>query len=58
MPSQVKDFIAQCLICNQFLSKQQKEPILIHEVSDKPWSKVSIDLFTLNSKEYITMFFL
>ena len=53
MSAQVKDFISQCSVCNQFLSKQKKEPMIIHDIPDKPWSKVGIDLFNFNSRDYV-----
>ena len=60
MPAQVRDFILKCAICNQFLSQQPKEPMIIHDVPDRPWSKLAIDLFAFNGKDYviITLIFL
>ena len=53
MPAQVRDFISKCAISNQFLSKQPKEPMIIHDVPDRPWSKLAIDLFAFNGKDYV-----
>ena len=53
MPAQIRDFISKCAVCNQFLSKQPKEPMIIHDVPDRPWSKLAIDLFAFNGKDYV-----
>ena len=53
--AQVKDFISQCAICNQYLAKQQKEPMVMHDIPSMPWSKAGIDLFTFNCKDYVIM---
>ena len=53
MSALVKDFISLCSVCNQFLSKQQKELIIIHKVLDRLWSKIRMNLFNFISKDCV-----
>ena len=54
-PSMAKDIeeaVVKCEICTAFQLKRFKQPMQMHEIPDRPWSRVSSDLFTLNLKEY------
>ncbi|CAL8130302.1 unnamed protein product [Orchesella dallaii] len=53
MDSQLKDYIGSCELCNTFRSQQQKEPMMSHEVPNRPWSTVSTDIFELKSSKYV-----
>ena len=45
MNAQIKDFITTCEICRSIDMKQQKETLHLHEVPDRRWAKVAVDLF-------------
>ena len=49
MNDEIKDYISQCSTC----SEMQKEPLIPHEIPDRPWSKVGVDLFTYRSHEVL-----
>ena len=53
MNNEVKDYISRCEICLTYAPRQQKEPLLCHEVPDCPWTKVATDLFQLENKDYL-----
>ena len=53
MSSEVKDFILKCDICRSVDNKQQKETLISHDVPDRPWTKVGVDLFTFNQTNYL-----
>jgi hypothetical protein len=53
MSSNVKDFVSKCEICCTYTDKQQKETLHPHDVPDRPWAKVGIDLFTFDDKQYM-----
>ena len=55
MTSQIKDYIASCLLCQQYGQKQQKEPMALREIPDRPWQTVAADLFEHAGKEYIIL---
>ena len=43
--SQIKKRVQKCEVCNYFLARQQKEPLMAHTIPDTPRSKVDQDLF-------------
>ena len=53
MNSEVKDYISRCEICLTYAPHQQKEPLLSHEVPDRPWAKIATDLFQFENKDYL-----
>ncbi|XP_048583466.1 uncharacterized protein K02A2.6-like [Nematostella vectensis] len=50
---EVEEYVAKCEICNSHLSEQGDEPIICHEIPNRPWEKVGIDLFELNGKDFV-----
>ena len=55
MNAEIKEAVTNCFICAEFQAKQQKQPMQSHEIPDRPWSRLSSDLFTLHNKEYIVL---
>ena len=53
MNSEVKEYISRCEICLTYAPHQQKEPLLSHEVPDRPWAKIATDLFQFENKDYL-----
>ena len=53
MTAQLKDFIGQCDVCLQYSDKQQKETLQSHEVPNRPWAKVGMDIFHLDNRNYL-----
>ncbi|XP_052785334.1 uncharacterized protein K02A2.6-like [Mya arenaria] len=53
MTSEIKDFIGKCEACQSFARKQCKEPLLNHDVPDRPWARVGTDIFTLDDNNYL-----
>lgn len=53
MADQIKDQVQNCKVCNDFLARQQKEPLMTHKIPETPWSKVGQDLFTLGDENYL-----
>ena len=45
--------VSQCEICRAHETSQQKEKLRPHEIPDRPWSKVAVDLFELNNRHYL-----
>jgi hypothetical protein len=56
MSQQIKDLVEQCEICNRHGNKQQRQPLLQHEVPNRPWQKVVTDLFCMNGDSYLDYF--
>ena len=36
-------------------SREQKEPLMSQEPTDRAWKRVGTDIFTLNGKDYIVL---
>ena len=53
MNAEVRDFISKCDVCQTFMAAQQKEPLLVHDVPERPWSKVGSDLCEFEGREYL-----
>ena len=47
------DQIKNCEVSNDFLARQQKEPLMTHKIPETLWSKVGQDLFTLSDENYL-----
>ena len=53
MNAQITDVIAKCSSCLKHRKNNTKEPLIQHEVPDRPWQKIACDLFTLGGKDYL-----
>lgn len=53
MNQEISEYIEQCDICNSFAYKQQKEPLIVHDVPHRPWQKIGCDIFTVDQKDYL-----
>ena len=55
MTSQIQDIMSHCQMCCAYQRNNMKEPLLPHEVPERPWSQISADLFILNNKQYLIL---
>ena len=53
MRAAVKNSVSQFETCLTYEISKQKEPLYPHEVPDRRWSKVAVDLFELNNRHYL-----
>lgn len=53
MTRDIEMTVEKCIQCQQFQPKQQKEPLITHEVPDLPWMKVGADIFQLKGPSYL-----
>ena len=53
MKSDIKDFTSKCETCATYSTRQQKDTLTSHDVPDRPWAKISTDLFDLDHKSYM-----
>ena len=53
MNAKISDLIANCKSCLNHRKKNAKEPLIQHEVPDRPWQKISCNLLTLEGKDYL-----
>ena len=55
MQSDIRETCLSCGICSQYHAERPTEPMLSHEIPSRPWSKISVDLFALDGKQYFVM---
>uniref|UniRef100_A0ABM0MHB3 Uncharacterized protein K02A2.6-like n=1 Tax=Saccoglossus kowalevskii TaxID=10224 RepID=A0ABM0MHB3_SACKO len=53
MIGEITEKVKSCSTCNDFLAKQQKEPLMTHSIPNTPWSKVGQDLFMIYRENYL-----
>ena len=55
MSKQIKEMVSKCSLCLEHRNNQCKEPMLPHEIPDRPWSKLGADLFELHQENYLLL---
>ena len=55
MTGEIKDLVAGCPACNEFRPTQADEPLMTHEVPTRPWSKIGVDMCTVESEDFLIM---
>ena len=55
MSKDVKDIVDKCSVCADYQSVNPKQPMQTHKIPDRPWSRLSADIFTLKGKQYISL---
>jgi len=47
MATELREYVSKCDICLSHRASQGREPLLQHEIIDRPWAKVGADLCEL-----------
>ena len=55
MSKQITEMVSKCSLCLEHRNSQCKEPMLPHEIPDRPWSKVGAYLFELHQENYLPL---
>ena len=55
MSKQIIEYIQSCAICNKYKDSNQNESLHCHDVPQRPWQNLSLDLFTWNNEEYMVL---
>ena len=53
MNQEITDYIERCATCNMYAYHFQREPLIVHDVPERPWQKVGCDIFTLDEKDFL-----
>ncbi|CAB4008143.1 Transposon Ty3-G Gag-Pol poly [Paramuricea clavata] len=53
MSNDNKNHVSTCEACREYERSQPKETLCSHEVPNRPWQRVGIDLFELERKHYL-----
>ena len=49
------DYVSNCSVCNTLQPSQTREPLTVHEIPERPWSKVATDLFSFNGDNFLVV---
>ena len=55
MSHDIKNYVSQCEVCNELKPAITKEPMRIHSLLKRPWSKVALDVFTVFDCNYLVI---
>ena len=53
MNNEIHNMVSQCPVCNNYLAKQQKEPMMTPENPTRPWQVVAQDMFMLDQENFL-----
>ena len=53
MTSEIKEWIKTCETCQEYDNTQTKETLMSHDMPDRLWQKVGVDLFSYMGKDYL-----
>lgn len=53
MNRDIEEFIRKCSVCSTYQDDQQREPLISHEIPNRPWQILGSDLFEFNDKNYL-----
>ena len=49
----IEEVVSRCSICQQYQRSQQSEPLMPHDVPQRPWQIIGMDMFHFDSKDYL-----
>ena len=55
MLQDIRNDVSQCEVCNELKPNQTKGPMQFHNIPERPWSKVAMDVFTLYNRDYLVI---
>ena len=55
MNADIERIIGDCELCIKFQNKQQREPLLSHEIFNERYFKVGMDVLTFQNKDYLVI---
>ena len=53
MNGEITNMVNQCAACNEYLSQQQKQPMMTPAIPTRPWQMVAQDLFMINMENFL-----
>lgn len=53
MAKEIEELVLKCSTCNTFRRNNTKEPLISHDIPERAWAKVGVDLFHYEQGEYI-----
>ena len=53
MSNDIQEMVSKCSTCSTYRNRNQKEPMIAHEIPDRPWQKLGSNLFEHKGKTYL-----
>ncbi len=51
--AEIKEHISPYAVCHAYPASQQKHTIMAHDLPDRPWEQVGVDLMQLQKRDYL-----
>ena len=55
MANDIDDYVSKCPTCAKFKAKNPREPLVPHEVPQRPWAKLGTDIFEFAGKPHLVV---
>jgi len=55
MSQDIAQTVSACEVCLTHRASQQKEPLICHELPQRPWQKLAADIMTWKGKDYLVV---
>ena len=55
MSCDIEEIVSRCKVCAKYQPNNQREPMIPHEVPNRPWSKLGADIFTYGSNDHLVV---
>lgn len=46
-------YVSKCPTCRKYEVANPTEPLMVHEIPERPWAKVGVDLFKFADRDYL-----
>lgn len=56
MCNDIENYIGKCKLCEMYRPKNCKEPMIPHEIPERPFQKLACDLFEFRGQSYLVVF--
>jgi hypothetical protein len=53
MGTEIEEMVSKCPTCNEYRNSNAKQPLIPHEIPDRPWAKIAVDLFEFKNTNYL-----
>jgi hypothetical protein len=51
--TEIEEMVSKCPTCNENRNRNAKQPLIPHEIPDRPWEKIAVDLFEFKNTNYL-----
>ena len=55
MSTDIEETVARCATCATYRKRNNKQPMIPHDIPDRPWAKVGADIFSFKNQEYLVV---